>query len=91
MVADIETAKLRALAGQDDMFTTKALDFFPVAKQEESGGKIKVTRWAHSQYNMATIEFNLTAPDPVTRADLPGQATSASACRTPSIASWSTS
>ena len=68
VVADIETAKLRALAGQDDMFATRALDFFPVAKQEERGGKIKVTRWAHSQYNMATIEFNMTAPDPVTRA-----------------------
>ena len=46
VVADIETAKLRALAGQDDMFATGALEFFPVAKQEESGGKIKVTRWA---------------------------------------------
>jgi peptide/nickel transport system substrate-binding protein len=67
VVADVENAKLRALAGQDDIFITKLLDFFPVAKQEERNGKIMVTRWAHSQYNMATIEFNMTAPDLVLR------------------------
>ena len=62
-VADVETAKLRAIAGEDHAFTTQSLDFFPVAKQAEAQGTIKVTRWAHSQYNMATIEFNMTAAD----------------------------
>ena len=66
-VADVETAKLRAMAGEDHAFTTQVLDFFPAAKQAEAEGRIKVTRWAHSQYNMATIEINQTAADPVLR------------------------
>ena len=40
-VADVETAKLRAIAGEDHAFTTQSLDFFPVAKQAEAQGTIK--------------------------------------------------
>jgi peptide/nickel transport system substrate-binding protein len=66
-VADVETAKLRIIAGDDDFFSMRQLDFFPLVKQEERRGRIRVTRWKHSTTAVNDLEFNLTIADPVLR------------------------
>ncbi len=66
--ASIEIQKLRAIAGETDFYAALyQLDLYPLAKEAEKEGKIKVTRWAHSDINTADLEFNLTIEEPVLR------------------------
>ena len=64
---DLEVAKLKALNGETDWFSNEGVAMFPVAKEEEREGKIRVTRHGHSGTNGGLLEFNLTSDDPVLR------------------------
>lgn len=62
---DLEVAKLKALNGEVDWFSNEGVAMFPVAKEQERQGKIRVTRHGHSGTNGGLLEFNLTSDDPV--------------------------
>jgi len=62
---DLEVAKLKALNGEVDWFSNEGVAMYPVAKEQESLGKIKVTRHAHSGTNGGLLEFNQTSKHPI--------------------------
>lgn len=58
---------LKILAGEVDFAQAVSPAMYPLFKDAEKEGKIKVLRWAPVAVNTAQVEFNLTDEDPVLR------------------------
>ncbi len=62
-----EIHDLKHLAGEVDWSAKGAVSIYPLLKEAEQEGKLKVYRWDDGQPTASQLEFNITHKDPVLR------------------------
>ena len=67
LAGSADVLNLKYLNGEVDFAFSGVIHMYPLLKDAEKAGKIKVYRWAAAALNTAQVEFNLTHEDTVLR------------------------